>query len=642
MSNNQLVISNFRSWRHKNYIDLASINLLLGANSSGKSSIIHALSLLKQSELAHRLIPKATEIDLGRIEDQVNFNSKKKSERTLDDYIGFGLKYQIQGIDLLRTTSRVVNRGNPGAGKPARSAREQHSKDLAALLGDLEYIERFDDVGFLKQITLSARKQQLIDIHIKKLRPSKLSITIDVTDELDYWEQFIDFTPKIAQEEFGYQELKRNKEDYIKDRKEELKERVLLQSRLANELKKIQLSASNDKNKEDQNDIAALNRRYNDVEFENSRLKNRIRMEEEELKITSIPGKNKKDKCSYLSVALSQSFTISAEELDEEGLVEFLIASLGRPYRHLFQQSPTVFHQIAATLTMLDKNSKNQLNPHPFLLLEIVHNRFRQIIGSVVRIGPHRERPDRVTFVNPNDKSTFVGSQGENVMSIIHQSSPEKLKELNQWFELLGIPYGIKKKFNKQFNISQLILTDNQGMSVSLADVGYGISQVLPIVITSVLSKNTIITIEQPELHLHPKLQANLADLFIESASTRNNNFILETHSEHIILRLKRRQKEAPKKIEKSEPVEKMTFGDSLPTRRGGPRRRFLGYAQLGLAKWISIRNSVMISVIDTPKNKSESKFSKITLNSDGEFDNIWPGDFFPERYDELGLGEDF
>ena len=179
-------------------------------------------------------------------------------------------------------------------------------------------------------------------------------------------------------------------------------------------------------------------------------------------------------------------------------------------------------------------------------------------------------------------------------------------------------------------------------MSVSLADVGYGISQVLPIVITSVLSKNTIITIEQPELHLHPKLQANLADLFIKSASTRNNNFILETHSEHIILRLKRRQKEAPKNIGKSEPLEKTTFGDSLPPRRGGPPRNFAGYRRFGLAKWISIRDSVMISVINTPKNKSESEFSKITLNSDGDFDNIWPGDFFPERYDELGLGEDF
>ena len=446
MSNNQLVISNFRSWRHKNYIDLASINLLLGANSSGKSSIIHALSLLKQSELAHRLIPKATEIDLGRIEDQVNFNSKKKSERTLDDYIGFGLKYQIQGVDLLRGTisdnrGTFFNRGNFGANKASRSAREQHSKDLAALLGELEYIERFDDVGFLKQITLSARKQQLMDIHLKKLGSSKLSITIDVTDELDYWEQFIDFTPEITQEEFGYQEFKKNKEDYIKTRKEELEERVLLQNQLANELKKT-VSASNDKNKDAQNNIAALNRRYNEFEFENRRLKNRIRAEEDELKITSIPGKNKKDKCSYLSVALSQSLIIPAEDLDEDGLVNFLIESFSYRNRNFSQQNATLgaFHQIIDTITMLDKNSKNQLNPHPFSLLEIVHNRFRRITRSVVRIGPHRERPDRVTFVNPNDKSTFVGSQGENVMSIINQSSPKKLKELNQWFELLGIP----------------------------------------------------------------------------------------------------------------------------------------------------------------------------------------------------------
>ena len=65
MSGNQLIISNFRSWRNNNYIDLSSINLLLGANSSGKSSIIHALALLKQSELSHRLIPNGIEIILA-------------------------------------------------------------------------------------------------------------------------------------------------------------------------------------------------------------------------------------------------------------------------------------------------------------------------------------------------------------------------------------------------------------------------------------------------------------------------------------------------------------------------------------------------------------------------------------------------
>ena len=94
MSGNQLIISNFRSWRNNNYIDLTSINLLLGPNSSGKSSIIHALSLLKQSEISSSLIPKGDEIDLGRIEDQVNFKTKSKPKRNKNDYIGFGLKYK--------------------------------------------------------------------------------------------------------------------------------------------------------------------------------------------------------------------------------------------------------------------------------------------------------------------------------------------------------------------------------------------------------------------------------------------------------------------------------------------------------------------------------------------------------------------
>ena len=293
---------------------------------------------------------------------------------------------------------------------------------------------------------------------------------------------------------------------------------------------------------------------------------------------------------------------------------------------------------------VLDKNSKNQLTSDPFSLLEIVYNRYRQITGSVVRIGPHRERPDRVTFVNPNDKSTFVGSQGENVMSIINQISRKQINELNEWCKLLGIPYNLTRKRFKQFNISQLILKDEEGMSVSLADVGYGIGQVLPIILTSMLTRNTIITIEQPELHLHPKLQANLADLFIRSASTLNNNFILETHSEHIILRMKRRQKEAREtRLDQGIKKQKSSANTVFELNQKPRYRSFpSNIGDFEMAKWISIRDSVVISVIDTPKNKSESEFSKITLNSGGDFDTHWPGDFFPERYKELGLEDDF
>ena len=173
---------------------------------------------------------------------------------------------------------------------------------------------------------------------------------------------------------------------------------------------------------------------------------------------------------------------------------------------------------------------------------------------------------------------------------------------------------------------------------MSLADVGYGISQVLPIVLESILRQNTIIAIEQPELHLHPKLQANLADLFIKSAEICNNNFILETHSEHIILRLKRRQKEAREDFV----VTELDYKKPKSYKYNSNNAKIENQRNKGLETWVSIRDSVVITVIDTPKNKSESEFSKITLNSGGDFDTHWPGDFFPERYKELGLEDDF
>src|SRR2546427_12376514 len=80
---------------------------------------------------------------------------------------------------------------------------------------------------------------------------------------------------------------------------------------------------------------------------------------------------------------------------------------------------------------------------------------------------------------------------------------------------------------------------------VSHRDVGIGISQVLPVLVEAYGAENQIITIEQPEIHLHPALQAELGDVFITSAlGDQRNTFILETHSEHLILRIMRRMRE--------------------------------------------------------------------------------------------------
>jgi len=89
---------------------------------------------------------------------------------------------------------------------------------------------------------------------------------------------------------------------------------------------------------------------------------------------------------------------------------------------------------------------------------------------------------------------------------------------------------------------SEIILEDNSGTHVSHRDVGQGISQVLPILVNAFALEKHIIAVEQPELHLHPALQAELGDVFIDSAlGEQHNKVLIESHSEHLLLRIMRR-----------------------------------------------------------------------------------------------------
>lgn len=75
-----------------------------------------------------------------------------------------------------------------------------------------------------------------------------------------------------------------------------------------------------------------------------------------------------------------------------------------------------------------------------------------------------------------------------------------------------------------------------------LTDVGFGVSQVLPIIVLLYYApENSTIIIEQPEIHLHPLAQSALADLFINVVERRGLQILFESHSEHLLLRLQRR-----------------------------------------------------------------------------------------------------
>lgn len=151
----------------------------------------------------------------------------------------------------------------------------------------------------------------------------------------------------------------------------------------------------------------------------------------------------------------------------------------------------------------------------------------------------------------------------------------------------------------------QMVLVDKGAMrDVSFQDVGVGLSQVLPLVVSAFGSKNKLILMEQPELHIHPAMQAELADVFIDSAIGSNQNtLILETHSEHLLLRVLRRIRET-------------TSGrtqDGMPALRPDE-----------------------VSILYIEKSEQGAKVTSIPITSDGDFAVPWPKGFFPERAEEL------
>jgi hypothetical protein len=148
--------------------------------------------------------------------------------------------------------------------------------------------------------------------------------------------------------------------------------------------------------------------------------------------------------------------------------------------------------------------------------------------------------------------------------------------------------------------VTELALVDERSKTVvSHRDVGIGISQVLPVLVTAFASRNRLIAMEQPEIHLHPALQAELADVFMDAAlGERQNTFILETHSEHLVLRLLRRIREG------------------------------------------KLRPDDLCVLFIEPLPGRGSRVIELKVDDDGDFIDEWPGGFFEESFHERFTGK--
>lgn len=170
---------------------------------------------------------------------------------------------------------------------------------------------------------------------------------------------------------------------------------------------------------------------------------------------------------------------------------------------------------------------------------------------TMVYLGPFRAPPAR--FYRQQELSVrHMDPQGGNLAMFLRELSAEQLDA----FSVFMVEHvGFRIRLETQGSNVSILLEDNSGQSYNLIDMGYGFSQVLPVVAQCWAAASgfrpserealpSLIAIEQPELHLHPHYQAKLADMFVgtiqaaRDAALENPTLLVETHSDALVSRL--------------------------------------------------------------------------------------------------------
>lgn len=186
-----------------------------------------------------------------------------------------------------------------------------------------------------------------------------------------------------------------------------------------------------------------------------------------------------------------------------------------------------------------------------------------RLLDSVSYLGPLRDYPQR-TYSWSGNTPQDVGMKGQDTISAVLAADAEGrrlnrgkkhgLKTFSEFVAERLVDLGVISSFRikavakgrKEYEV--LLKTHRSAPEVRLTDVGIGVSQVLPALVLPFYSQpNSTVWMEQPEIHLHPQVQAELADVFImatqswENGRSRNAQVIVESHSEHFLNRLQRR-----------------------------------------------------------------------------------------------------
>lgn len=223
----------------------------------------------------------------------------------------------------------------------------------------------------------------------------------------------------------------------------------------------------------------------------------------------------------------------------------------------------------------------------------------RDLLDTVLVIPGLRALPER--YHKRGVQTSFVGEQGENIGELIYNR--EARDRVNKWFKILEIPYEIRSSLKENYFYLELKPVGEKYW-ISYRDVGLGYSLSLSFILSCLLETNKTILVEEPEVHLHPKLQGDIMDLLLYSSKVNKNQFIVETHSENMLLRAQKCIRKGNTELNPDKNKIKITNQD--------------------------------LGISNVYREKNSSAVQKIKLDNQGEFRTHWRDGFFSERLDDL------
>ena len=312
-------------------------------------------------------------------------------------------------------------------------------------------------------------------------------------------------------------------------------------------------------------------------------------------------------------------------------------------YRSTGRTPETLIDEIADTLARFNLDEFRDALPYfdalPFIVMAPAEYLLSQL-NALRYLGPIREVPSR-TYHPTLSPDVSRWANGLAAWDWVQLASQEQLAGLNAWLtreDRINTGYRMEVKRFKELNTDSMLmlgLMDNAEMldnypaikeqldalplktrvvlrqeadflEVSPQDVGIGISQVIPVIVSALDAGDRLTVIEQPELHIHPAIQVALGDLFIQSAradgGSRGPHFLIETHSEHLLLRLLRRIRE---------------------TSAGSVR-----------SEWALSPESLAVYLVEATSTGTEIR--ALQVDDEGNFTERWPRGFFEEREEEI------